>query len=156
MRVSKKALTVAATWADMHNKPVMLGDIPWQLLRYNLVQENHMVNLQEMLGQSLSYAHAENESVHEGTLRTNPHFLLHSHDQYMAAILQSLSDEPDAFDRPELADMETVFVVCGYGQSRSIPHYIYQSPKVKENKLSEVCDFLPRYQTLMSRDTAEM
>lgn len=45
MRISKKALTVAATWADMHNKPVMLGDIPWQLKRHNLLQESHMMNM---------------------------------------------------------------------------------------------------------------
>ena len=31
MRITKKALTVAATWADKHSKPIVLGDIPWQL-----------------------------------------------------------------------------------------------------------------------------
>ena len=29
MRVTKKALTTVATWADMHIKPILLGDIPW-------------------------------------------------------------------------------------------------------------------------------
>lgn len=51
----------------------------------------------------------------------------------MATLLQQISDEPDALKRPELADLETIFVVCGYGQSRSIPYYIYLSPKVKGN-----------------------
>lgn len=36
-RVSKKALTTVATWADMHNKPIMLADIPRTLKRYNLL-----------------------------------------------------------------------------------------------------------------------
>ena len=46
MRITKKALTVAATWADMHQKPVLLGDIPWQLKRHNLLQTNHLTSLQ--------------------------------------------------------------------------------------------------------------
>ena len=80
MRVSKKALTVAATWADMHQKPVMLGDIPWQLKRYNLLQENHLVSLQEMLTDSMYASHSEDQSLFWGSLRTCPEFLLHSVD----------------------------------------------------------------------------
>ena len=30
------------------------------------------------------------------------------------------------------------------------------SPKVKENKIDQVCDFLPKYESLISKDTAEM
>jgi len=29
----------------------------------------------------------------------------------------------------ENSDVETLFVVCGVGQSRSIPHYLKHSPK---------------------------
>ena len=54
-----------------------------------------------------------------------------------------------------LQDLNTVFVVCGYGQSRSIPYYIYLSPKVKANRLDTVADYLPTYETLMSKDTPE-
>ena len=48
--------------------------------------------------------------------------------------------------------------MCGYGQSRSIPYYITFSPKVKDQKggVSKVCNYLPRYETLMSRDSTEM
>ena len=35
MRITKKALTTVATWAEMHNKQVLIGDIPWGLKRYN-------------------------------------------------------------------------------------------------------------------------
>ena len=57
MRVTKKAITTVATWADMHNKPIMLSDIPWQLKRYNLMQSDHMSLMQEMLLESLFGSH---------------------------------------------------------------------------------------------------
>ena len=38
MRISKKALTTVAAWADNHNKPVMLAEIPTALKRYNTLQ----------------------------------------------------------------------------------------------------------------------
>ena len=57
MRITKKALTTVATWADMHNKPVMLGDIPWGLKRHNLLQTNHMMNLTEMTEKAMYQSH---------------------------------------------------------------------------------------------------
>ena len=68
MRITKKALTTVATWADMHNKPIMLGDIPWGLKRYNLMQSNHMMNLNEMCDEAMFQSHKEDVSVHEGML----------------------------------------------------------------------------------------
>ena len=156
MRITKKALTAVATWADNHNKPVLLGDIPWQLKRYNLLQTHHLMDLGELIGSAFYEAHDSNVTVHEGALRSQPEFLLHSVDEYMATLIQQISDEPTVFERDSLSDLQTIFVVCGYGQSRSIPYYIYLSPKVKENKIDKVCDYLPRYETLMSKDSAEM
>ena len=97
MRVTKKALTTVATWADMHNKPIMLSDIPWRLKRHNLLQNYHMLNLQEYLDQAMYVSHANNVSIHEGTLKTNPDFVLHNIDEYMATLLQHVCDEPDSF-----------------------------------------------------------
>lgn len=48
LRVTKKALTTVATWADTHNKPVMLGDIPWGLKRNNLMQTHHLTTLRDI------------------------------------------------------------------------------------------------------------
>ena len=87
MRITKKALTTVATWADMHNKPIMLGDIPWQLKRYNLLQKNHLMNLTEMCHEAMLKSHVEDVTLHEATLRTYPDFLLHNSDEYMATIL---------------------------------------------------------------------
>ena len=87
MRISKKALTTVATWADMHNKPILLGDIPWELKRHNILQDNHMLNLQGMCDEAMYKSHEENVSLHEGTLRTNPDLILHNTDEYMATLL---------------------------------------------------------------------
>jgi hypothetical protein len=48
-RVSKKALTVVATWAEHHKRPVMLGSIPRPLQLHNMLQSYHLLDLQEML-----------------------------------------------------------------------------------------------------------
>ena len=37
VRVSKQALTTVATWADMHKKPILLGDLPDTLKRVSLI-----------------------------------------------------------------------------------------------------------------------
>ena len=108
-----------------------------------------MNDLREMSEATMLKSHQDNVSMHEAALRTYPDFLLHNTDEYMATLLQQLSDEPTD-------DLQTIFVVCGYGQSRSIPYYIYMSPKVMENRIDHVCDYLPRYQTIMSKDTTEM
>lgn len=87
MRITKKALTTVATWADMHNKPIMLGDIPWQLKRYNLLQTHHMMNIGTVCSKAMYQAHNDNVTMHEGALRTHPEFLLHNTDEYMATLL---------------------------------------------------------------------
>ena len=101
-------------------------------------------------------SHADDQTIFEGMMRTCPDIALHSVDEYIATILQWLSDEPDALQRRELADLNTVFVICGYGQSRSIPYYIYLSPKANEKQVSHVTNYLPIYETIMSKDTTEM
>ena len=85
-----------------------------------------------MCADALLESHVENDSTFAGMLRSCPDFALHNVDEYMATLLQYISDEPDSLARPELADIETIFVLCGYGQSRSIPYYIYMSPKADE------------------------
>lgn len=71
-------------------------------------------------------------------------------------MLQQLSDQPDSFKNKGIDDLQTIFVVCGFAQSRSIPYYIYLSPKVKENRLDKVASYLPTYETIMSKDSPEM
>ena len=49
-----------------------------------------------------------------------PDVCLHLKDEYTAAIIKSLCDREE---------VQTLFVVCGLGQSRSVPHYMSESPK---------------------------
>lgn len=37
VRISKKALTTVATWAEMHDSNIMLADLPMSLAKYNLI-----------------------------------------------------------------------------------------------------------------------
>lgn len=45
VRVSKKALTTVATWAEMHNSEVVLAEVPSTLHKYNVLQDYHLLDL---------------------------------------------------------------------------------------------------------------
>ena len=96
-----------------------------------------MLDLKEMIKDAMFGAHRYDTSNHEAMLENHPDFILHNTDEYMATLIQEVADQ-----RP---DVSTIFVVCGYGQSRSIPHYLYFSPKVKEGKLDAVAEYKPVY-----------
>ena len=148
MRITKKALTTVSTWAEMHNRNVLIGDIPWGLKRYNLMQEHHILELREYLEKALFTAHRKEISTFEAALEHIPDYLLHKSDEYMAALINKLTTEDPS--------LQTIFVVCGYGQSRTIPYYLYYSPKVLGGKLGEVADYKKVYSSLMSSDTPQI
>ena len=103
MRVTKKALTTVATWAEMHNKQVMIGDIPWGLKRFNLMQETHILELREHLEKALFTAHKKEISTFEAALEHTPDYLLHKSDEYMAALINKLTTEDPS--------LQTIFVI---------------------------------------------
>lgn len=49
------------------------------------------------------------------------------------------------------SDAQTLFVLCGTGQSKSIPHYLYESPK----NLHSVTQDLPVYESILRKDMPE-
>jgi len=75
-----------------------------------------------MLSETIKLAHAEGTTNFDAALKLYPDLLLHYSDEYMATVIQELQ-----LQRPEL---ENIFVVCGYGQSRTVPHYLFMSPKL--------------------------
>ena len=106
----------------------------------------------------LKLAHYEDLTCYEATLRLYPDFLLHHSDEYMASLIQEIQ-----LQRPEI---QNIFVVCGHAQSRSIPYYLFMSPKlngefhpdsednfVKYSGLEKVTRHLPRYESKISRDS---
>ena len=113
MRISKKALTTVAAWADNHHKPVMLAEIPTALKRYNTLQQNHLLEMQKLIESSFLWSHRKDLSCFEGALIHCPEFLLHLSDEYMAVLIKTLANEFDQLERD--IDLQTIFVVCGYG-----------------------------------------
>lgn len=115
LRVSKKALTTVATWSENHNKKILLGDIPRAHLLYNTLQDHHLLDLQEIVRKVFYTSFQDESTAFEACLKQFPDVALHFNDEYMAALINSVLDN---------SDVETLFVVCGVGQSRSIPHYL--------------------------------
>ena len=70
LRITKKAITTVATWADVHNKPIILGDIPWGLKRNNLMQTHHLNTLRDINEKAMFISHDKNVSVYEAALET--------------------------------------------------------------------------------------
>ena len=109
------------------------------------MQEHHMLELQEYLEKVLFIAHRKEISAFDAALEHIPDYLLYKSDEYMASLIEKVTDEDPA--------LQTIFVVCGYGQSRTIPYYLYYSPKVIDGKIGQVVDYKKVYSTLMSTDT---
>ena len=155
MRISKKALTTVATWAEMHEKPVLLGDIPWGLKKYNIAQSNHLTNLRTLYENTMNMSHTKDITAYDSALNyICPDLLLHHNDEYMASLIHYLANRQDEL-RSDIS-VQTLFVVCGYGQSRSIPHYLSMSPRVKEGGPAQVTEYAPVYETIMSKDSPEI
>ena len=92
-----------------------------------------------------SYKHDRN--CYDVALELYPDLLLHNSDEYLATLISSLVDE---------SDPKTIFIVCGFGQSRTTPHYLYLSPRAQEQRLDQVAAFPPVYKSLLSKDTPEL
>ena len=58
----------------------------------------------------------------------------------MSQLLKSLCESSSA---------ETVIVLCGLGQSKSVPHYLHESPR----SLEQATQPLPVYESLIQKDT---
>jgi hypothetical protein len=96
MRISKKALTTVATWAEMHEKPVMLGDIPWGLKRFNIAQQYHLIELKQLYEEICFNAHKHDTSGYQAAIRNVcPELPLHSQDEYMSSLIKYIADNQD-------------------------------------------------------------
>ena len=58
-----------------------------------------------MLVQSLFGSHDQDVSMHESTLASYPDFLLHNVDEYMASLIQEVSDRPHVLKNGEISDL---------------------------------------------------
>jgi hypothetical protein len=63
-----------------------------------------------------SHAFSNDCSLYEAALLACPELLLGLSDEYMAAMINKASEK-----------YRNIMVICGYGQTRSIPYYLYFS-----------------------------
>ena len=123
LRISKQALAAVATWCDNHQRDVVLADIPQKLFLQNQLQQHHLLDVVEMLRKVFYLSYGEESSCFKACLELFPDVCLHLRDEYTAALIKSLCDREE---------IQTLFVVCGLGQSRSVPHYMSNSPKTMQ------------------------
>jgi pheromone shutdown protein TraB len=66
-------------------------------------------------------------------------------DEYMAAMINKASET-----------YRNIMVICGYGQTRSIPHYLYYSQQANSrHNMREVCSFRKPFESLIRKDNPE-
>jgi hypothetical protein len=142
LRIDKKAMATVALWAENHNKPVLLGELPRSHFMFNTVQDNHLLDLYDALNRTFYMAFKEEVSHYAACLFEFPDIALHLHDQYMASLINEVCEMPQ---------VQTLFVVCGQGQSRSIPHYMAHS----EKDLNALTSLMPIRESLLQKDSVE-
>jgi len=66
-------------------------------------------------------------------------------DEYLASLVNKASEK-----------YRNIMVICGYGQTRSIPHYLYFNQQANlDNNLKEVASFKPPYESMIRKDNPE-
>ena len=86
-------------------------------------------------------------SYYEAALETHPDLVLQHSDLYMSSLINTLS----------LQGKKNIFVLCGYGQSRTIPYHLYYNPLMfQNNSFNEVTKYNKPFKTLIREDTPEI
>jgi hypothetical protein len=80
------------------------------------------MHLQELerLFEEICSQEMHKESLFDSALEVCPDLVLHHSDEYMATLINNLSIEQGH---------RNIFVICGYGQSKSIPFHLYHNPR---------------------------
>ena len=143
-RLSAEVIGTTALWAEQHKSTkLMLADIPLSLFKYNTMNSYPLIELERILEKSLYRASLEGISVSQAALLECPDVMLGLSDEYMAAMINKLSETH-----------RNILVICGYGQTRSIPHYLYFSQKANSEGLS-TARHKKVYETIVRKDNPE-
>jgi len=120
-RMRSAAVTTAGIWHEnnVHRCDLHLGEIPLELHKNKIMNSMHLTELEEVF-KEIAYDAAEHENLYEGALSACPDMMLHHSDEYMAALINQLSLR---------AEYRNIFVMCGYGQSRTIPYHLFHNPR---------------------------
>lgn len=79
----------------------------------------HLSELEDLFEQVVYEASGNVDTLYDGALAACPDLVLHHSDEYMACLVNELSRQGH----------NNIFVLCGYGQSRTIPYHLYYNPR---------------------------
>lgn len=142
-------MTTASLWHNNNgrNCELYLAEIPTTLHKYNMLTSIHLVELETLFEQIIHKAHYDSISLFDSALQVCPDVLLHDSDEYTASLINHLSQ----------TGKTNIFVVCGYGQSRTIPYHLYHNPRAfQDNGLNTTTRFNMPFSTLLRADTPEI
>lgn len=93
-RISADAMTTVGLWAQSHNKPIFLSDIPDYLYRKNIARNEGLLEMRELLTEScmdvIMDPKIEPQIPYFGAVHRCPDILFHYSDRYTAALLKSV------------------------------------------------------------------
>ena len=116
------------------------------LQRYNTVNSHALLDLEEAFASVAYRAYLEDVTMAEGALIEAPDLLLAESDQYMASVIGRVAE-----------NHRNIMVLCGYGQTRTLPYYLYYSQKVNSsNCLEQVTKYSPVYSNIVRQDNQEL
>ena len=152
IRLSKEAIAVAGLWHENNSQrcSLYLADMPMSLHKNNMINSTHLVELEELFQEIAFKAHQPDfETMYDAALDVCPDLLLHHSDEYLAGLINKLS-----IDRKH----KNIFVICGYGQSRTVPYHLYYNPRVfnTDTGFDTIVKHLPPFETLIRKDNPQI
>ena len=146
-RLTPEIIATAALWSEQHGQvPIVMGDIPLDLFKYNLINTVPLGELEAVFEKVAFRSFMDDVSMMEAALIECPDIMLGLSDEYMASLLNRLSE-----------NHSNIVTVCGYGQTRSIPHYLRFSKQANSpNSVQEVARHREVYQNIVRKDNPEM
>jgi len=92
-------------WSEQHNQTrIMLGDIPLELFKYNLINSVPLMELEKAFELVQYRAFADDCSPYEAALKEVPDLVLGLSDEYLASMIYKASEK-----------YRNIMVICGYG-----------------------------------------
>ena len=120
-RLGAEVIATTAMWSEQHKVPIVLAETPVGLNKWQIVNSWTLTQMEEALQLILYRAYADDLTLYEAALIETPDILLQTTDEYMAALINKMAEQH-----------KEIMVICGYGQTRTIPHYLYYSQKINE------------------------
>ena len=124
-RIPGNVSTNIGIWAISHDVPIMFSDIPEYLFRKEIMKNEGVLEMRELLSEACQDIILDPEistlTPYFGAIHRYPDIMLHYNDRYTAALINHITKEYSEF--------KNIAVICGHGQTKSIPTYLQFSTK---------------------------